>query len=92
MIPTPRTSFAANILKQKALIYAFTAPQRGTLMYYVLEVNASKHNAFKQALKDSVQIKLEEFGSTIYQGATPPSPELAQQWQEKYELDISAWY
>lgn len=88
------TSFLAKLIKQKAVVYAFTAAASvgSKMAYYVLEVTPSKHAAFKKAMKDSANLDLTQFGEFLYKGWAPPARELASEWKEKYDLSIEGWY
>ncbi len=91
----PRTSsFVANLVKQKVVVYAFTAAATAgaRAAYYVLEVVPSKHAAFKKAMKDSPHLDLTQFGEFLYKGWAPPAPALAAEWKDKYDLNIEGWY
>ena len=83
---TTGVSFAAQIIRDRALVYDLRTQQNGQTVYFIVKVDSSKHNAFQAAYSAGQTVNLEDFGEILYSGAGDPSDELKAELRERFGM------
>jgi hypothetical protein len=80
-------SFVAKIIKESALVYDIrTKDKQGNAVFFIIEIEKSKHNAFREKMAGDFTINLLEYGKILHQGYGEPDDTLKAQLRDAYGM------
>jgi len=77
---------AAQITREKSLVYDLRAALNGEQRYFIVKVPPAKRRAFLKAVEKDAGFRLEDYGDILHRGWDEPDDELKELLREQYAL------
>ena len=81
-----KLGFAAQIAKEKLLVYDLRVVLNGDPCYFIIKVLPAKRQAFVRAVAEDTGFQLEDYGEILHRGLDAPSEALKAQLREQYGM------